>query len=994
MSSPEWRFAGFRLDLANACLWRGAEALTVTPKAFEVLHYLVTHPDRLVTKDMLLDAVWPETAVSDAVVRVAIGELRRALGDMVRAPRFIATVPRRGYRFLAPVTQTTPSEALRLTSPAAPLTPLLPLPAAAGSHVRPAATPFVGREAVLVRLHAALAQARQGMRQLLFLTGEPGIGKTAVVETFAAQLTTDPTVWLASGQCVEHYGLGEPYLPVLEALGQLCRGPAGARLGSLLRQQAPTWLVQMPWLLTAADRDHLQQELLGTTRERMLREFAEVLETFTAETPLVLVLEDLHWSDHATLDLVSLLARRRAPAQFLLLGTFRPVETIVHSHPLHTVAQDLQRYGHATALPLAPLQAEAVTAYLTARFPGHQFPTSLAQWLWKHTDGNALFLVTMVSALVERGVFAEHAGHWHLRQPLDAVELGVPEGVRPLLEQQLERLPTEVQEVLEVASVAGITFADVAVASALETPIAQMEIWCEALTRYQVLQPVGLTQWPDGTVTTHYTFTHALYQQAAYERIRVVRRIQLHHRLGTLLEAAYGARAGEIAAELAMHFEHGRDYHRAVQYLQQAGENALRRLANHEAIQLLTKGLKLLTTLPDTRERSQQELSLQTTLGPALIATRGYAAPDVAHAYARARDLCRSMGDTPQLFVALRGLQTFHAVRAELPMAAALAEELLRLAHHQHAPTLLVFAHLSLGSTLFHCGAFVQALVHLEQGMPLNIPQQEHDPAFLYGRSAGVVCISWAALALWLLGYPEQALQKSHEAITWARQLAQPLSLAFALDWTAWLHLLRREPQAAQDQAEAAMSLCTEQGFAQLLAFGRLLRGWALATRQQGEDGIAHIHQGLAAYQATGAAVGRPQQLALLAEAYGQVRQAEAGLGVLTEALAVVAQTGERSYEAELHRLTGQLLLARSGAQHTEAEACFCRALDVARHQQAKSWELRAAMSLARLWQQQGKRAAAHRLLAAVYSWFTEGFDTTDLREAAALLDALALGGE
>ena len=354
----------------------------------------------------------------------------------------------------------------------------------------------------------------------------------------------------------------------------------------------------------------------------------------------------------------------------------------------------------------------------------------------------------------------------------------------------------------------------------------------------------------------------------------------------------------------------------------------------------------MLTTLPDTPERSQQELILQTTLGPALIATRGYAAPDVAHTYARARDLCRRMGDTPQLFVALRGLQTFYAVRAELQMATEVAEELLLLAQRQHDPTLLVFAHLSLGSTLFHSGAFVQARVHLEQGMGLNVPPPEHAPAFLYGHGAGVVCLSWVALALWLLGYPDQALQRSREALTLARQLAQPFSLAFALDWAAWLHQLRREPQATQDQAEAAMALCTEQGFAQLLAFGRLLRGWALAARQQGEDGIAHIHQGLTAYQATGAAVGRPQYLALLAEAHGQVRQAEAGLAGLTEALTVVGQTGERSYEAEIHRLTGQLLLVRSRTYHMEAEACFRRALDVARRQQAKSLELRAAMSL------------------------------------------------
>jgi predicted ATPase len=291
---------------------------------------------------------------------------------------------------------------------------------------------------------------------------------------------------------------------------------------------------------------------------------------------------------------------------------------------------------------------------------------------------------------------------------------------------------------------------------------------------------------------------------------------------------------------------------------------------------------------------------------------------------------------------------------------------------------------------LFHSGTFVQARVHLEQGMALNVPPLEQAPAFLYGHGAGVVCIFWLALTLWLLGYPDQAQQRGHEALTRARQLAQPFGLAFTLDWATWLHQLRREPQATQDQAEAAMALCTEQGFAQLLAFGRLLRGWVLAVRQQGEDGIAHIHQGLAAYQATGAAVGRPQQLALLAEAHGQVGQAEVGLEVLTEALTVVGQTGERSYEAEIYRLTGQLLLARSAAHHTEAEACFRQALDVARRQQAKSLELRAAASLSRLWQQQGKRTEAYDLLAPVYGWFTEGFDTADLQDARALLEELA----
>ena len=244
------------------------------------------------------------------------------------------------------------------------------------------------------------------------MTGEAGIGKTAVVEAFRAAVATDPAVWLAAGQCVEHYGTGEAYLPVLEALGQLCRGPGGERLVGLLQQHAPTWLVQMPWLLTAAHREQLRDELQGVTRERMLREFAEVVDTLTAETPLVLILEDLHWSDYATLDLLALLARRRTPAHLLVLGTYRPVEAIVHHHPLRTVVQDLQRHGHATELPLALLSAEAVAAYLAARFPQQQFPAALAPWLHQRTDGHPLFLVTLVQAFVERGVLHEHDGCW------------------------------------------------------------------------------------------------------------------------------------------------------------------------------------------------------------------------------------------------------------------------------------------------------------------------------------------------------------------------------------------------------------------------------------------------------------------------------------------------------------------------------------------------------------------------------------------------------
>jgi DNA-binding winged helix-turn-helix (wHTH) protein/predicted ATPase len=985
-----WHFGPFRLDLTQAALWRAEQLVPLRPKTLALLAYLVAHAGQLVTKEALLDAVWPETAVGDGVLKTSIGELRKALGETAKVPRWIATVQRRGYRFVAPVTQLAPS------GPATAVVPALP----------PVATrPLIEREAVLHHLHAALAQARQGMRQVVFLMGEPGIGKTAAVEAFAAQVSTASTVWLATGQCVEHYGTGEPYLPVLEALGQLCRGPGGAHLVSLLRQQAPTWLVQLPWLLTPTDREQLPQEVQGVTRERMLRECAEVLESLTAETVLVLVLEDLHWSDYATVDLLALLMRRREPACLLLLGTFRAVETIVHGHPLRTVVQDLQRAGYGTALPLAPLSAAAVAAYLAARFPGPPLPAALAPWLHEHTDGNPLFLVTMVSALVERGVLVEQAGNWSLQGPLDAAALGVPDGVRPLLEQQIERLPAVAQQVLEVASVAGGTFAAAVVAAGLEQPVAQVEPWCEGLARYQLLQPLGLHHWPDGTVSTRYTFTHALYQQTAYERLGVGRRAQLHQRLGTRLEAAYGSQAHDIAAELAEHFVRGHETARAVQYLQQAGENAMRRCAHPEAIRLFTQGLEVLSTLPESPERFQRELGLQVPLGTAWARLRGWGASEVGQAYTRARVLCECLGATSQLLVVLLGQFFWCLQQAKLQTTQELGEHLLTLAQRQSNPVFLLATHVTLGMTLFLRGAVAPAHAHLAQGNALYVPADHHALVARYSLDFGVLARCFAALSLWLLGAPAQALAQMHEARTLAEELSHPYSLAFVLVHMMRLQQWRRDVSETLKGAETVMVFCAEHGFEQYFSHARLQHGWALVAQGYTEEGLEQLRQGLSADLATGPALWRPYYFAVLAEGYGQAGAADEGLRVLNEALTIVQDTGERVWEAELSRLRGELLLhtrrqpsmpkgsLAHAAAHTplviEAAACFHQALAVARQQQARVLELRAAMSLARLWQQQGKRTAARELLAPIYGWFTEGFDTADLQEARALLEEL-----
>jgi predicted ATPase len=428
-----------------------------------------------------------------------------------------------------------------------------------------------------------------------------------------------------------------------------------------------------------------------------------------------------------------------------------------------------------------------------------------------------------------------------------------------------------------------------------------------------------------------------------------------------------------------------------VQNRRQAADNALRRHAHRETIHHLTVGLELLRSLPDTPERTRQELVLQTGLGPALMMAKGFAAPEVGHAYARARTLCQQVGTTPDLFPVLWGLFAFYLVRAEFLSAQELAEQCLSLAQQVNDPALLVEAHYAKGALLHLLGALVEARAHLERGMTLYDPQQHRALGALYGgQNPGVWCRTYMTFVLWLLGYPEQALRMSQEALALAEELAFPFDLAAAQHDRARLHQHRRDVQATQEWNDATRALATEQGYVLQLTRCTAIQGWVLVQRGQVEEGIEQLRQGLHAQRAVGAENLLPQVLAWLAEAHRRAEDAEAGLRVLAEALALVTATGGRVYEAEIYRLKGELLLQQALPDAAQAEVCFQQALDVARHQQARSWELRAAMSLSRLWQRQGKRREARALLAPIYGWFTEGFDTVDLQEAKVLLEELA----
>jgi predicted ATPase len=839
-----------------------------------------------------------------------------------------------------------------------------------------------------------LEEALEGRRQVIFVTGEAGIGKSTLVEAALERVAADHHVCVARGQCLEQYGASEAYLPVLDALARLCRGTGRELLVSLLKTQAPTWLAQMPWLTGAAEREALQREVVGATRERMLREMAEMVETLTASVPIALLLEDLHWSDYSTLDLISYLARRREPARLLLLGTYRPADVSLSQRPLTAIKQELQMHRQCEELRLTFLTEDAIAEYLATRFPEHRFPAEFARLLHQRTEGNPLFLVNLVDYLLTGRLIGQTEGRWTMNAAVPEVELGVPESIRQMIENQVNNLGKEEQRVLETASVAGVEFSALAVACGLDTDVIRVEESCDELARrQQFLRPVGSHTLPGGLLTTRYSFIHALYQNAIYERVAAARRARLHQRIGERWENIYGEAAGEIAAELAMRFEQGGDFGRALKYLQQAAENATRRFANREAAGLARHGLELLGLLPETSDRVRQELMLQIALCVPLAATEGYGSAEVEKHYDRARELCRQLGESSHLSSVLSGLLRFYIIRARLAEARDMAQQLLRVAESEQDTTLLVEAHFALGVAFVNMGEFRLAWEHLERGISLYDPRQQSAYLFFYGHDPGVVCRAFGSWALWSLGYTDQAQERNREALAAARELRHPETLCFALFFAAWMYQLRCESQKTLALAEAVIAHANEHGLAQWSAFGTSLHGWALAKAGQRGEGIKQMRAALAAYKAIGSEISRPHFLALLAEALAEDGQLEEGLNILAEAMAAAENSGDRYYEAELCRLRGELSLrldADKQSAESRAKENYLRAIEIARQQNARAFELRTALSLCRLWKQQGRRAEAHSMLSEIYDWFTEGFDTSEIKEARALIEELS----
>ena len=852
--------------------------------------------------------------------------------------------------------------------------------------LRAASTPFVGRDEELALLERRWQQAKAGEGSVVLISGEPGIGKSRVAQVLLERLATEPHTRLRCFCSPHHQDSAlHPIIAQMEhAAGFRRDDTAEQRLDKLeallaqatndLQEAAPliAELLSIPTGERYPPLDLTPQK----RKEKTLRALLAQVEGLAARQPVLMLFEDAHWSDPTSLELLDLIVDRAPTLPLLLIVTYRQAPTYSAFAPPwagrpHVSMMSLNR--------LPPRQRADMIAGMTS---GKALPREIAEQIVERTDGVPLFVEELTKAVVESGMLTDAGDRYTAAGPMPA--LAIPTTLHASLLARLDRL-APVREVAQIGAALGRQFSHELISAVAPMPRQQLDDALAQLVSAELIYRRGTP--PDA----EYTFKHALVQDAAYSTLLRSRRQQLHARIAATLEGQFPDVVTIQPALLAQHCEEAGLTEKAVTYWFKAGQQAIARSAMTEAISQLRKGLDLLSRLPDDDARRTEELKLQTALGHALVAAKGFSAAEPGEVYDRARQLCEELNRPPQLASVLHGQLVYRFVRADLDQAVFHAQEMLRLGETLSD---VRWRHLGLYFSGVLCsvmGKFTEASAHCEEALSL------WDPDFrtfaVAPQDPYLVVRLYYYRALLCLGHVDKARHLRAEALTEARGLS-PFNVAYSL-YLAWIGdwAMHGVPKAEAmlRSANEALAISNEQGFALWLASGIAMRGWSLGMLGRAPEGIALLYDGIAKSQDTGCGIVVPFWLAVLAEVYGHVGEFEEGLKRLAEAEAMIETTQERWPEAEVHRLRGQLLLSMH--ESSAAEDSFRRALDVARKQSARFWELRASIGLARLWRDQGKSAEACDLLAPVYAWFTEGFDTTVLLEAKALLDELAQSG-
>jgi len=948
-------FDTFDLDEANATLLRGGKPVPLAPTPFALLCALARQPGSLLTKNALLDEVWGHRFVSESVLKTAISEVRTALGDDPRQPRFIETVSRRGYRFIGVPTAVPASRSPSVTR------------SAVGSLQERS---FIGREEALSRLRSAWDSACSGKRMVVWVAGEPGIGKTTLIEHFVAGLGDIACV---RGQCVEQYGAGEPYLPVLEALGELCRNDTA--VAPLLRAAAPTWLLQLPWLSTAEERDALRRELAGVSPDRMLREIGEVFDRYTEHRPLLLVTEDLHWSDRATIHLIDYIARRRGSGRLMWLASFRLAEVVVLDHPLGSLRHELRLHGLCEEIVLDPFSEREVAEYVAGRSPSMAADEAFVHALHERTDGVPLFVGHVLKDIIT------HARQGGEEAPDEAgrlARMAVPENLAAIIDHYIAKLPGDQRALLAAAAVCGVEFRVSKLSHVLARDAGSIGETCGELAREQFwLVAPRAEEARDGTEPP-YAFRHALFRQVLYERMAPPVRAQLHRKVGAALERERAAGVPVTAAQLAMHFERGGEPMTALRYYVEAADAALSHFAPDECMGFTERGLALLDQTPQRTERNALEIALGTLRGLAafrLLGVGGEAKSALQRAYAR-------LDDAPQHSMRGRLLHGFGfmlCLRADYAQALAVADRAEALASATNDPALLSSACTVHGLVDHLQGrpgaarAWLERGLYLAERLDVSLDEFAADPQ--------VTLLGFLSIPLLHLGLVEQARGCLQRANARAGDRGWPMARLIAIWQSALFEVRLGNAERVAALADEMRTLVDEYSLAHGRNGCRWFRGWADARMGKPIDGYRRIREAYEENTRVGMLAGGSETLGYAAEALLHAGDYDAAQRELEEALRFASKHAERVYLTQLFLIEAGI--ARARGDHPAAHASVVRAVEEARAQEAPWLELN---SLVELCEGGGATAADRHAIAELVDRLPETIGTTAFTRARALL--------
>jgi serine/threonine protein kinase/tetratricopeptide (TPR) repeat protein len=790
----------------------------------------------------------------------------------------------------------------------------------------------VGRATERDALRSAWSAACAGQSSLVTIAGEPGIGKTTLIEDFLVDVAASETPSLIGrGRCSETLAATEAYLPILEALETLVRS-GGEPVQRVLKQLAPTWHLQIaPLTLEDSSAERIRQEIRSASPQRVKREIRAFLQEVSRQTVIALFLDDVHWADPATVDLLAYLARGFGDMRLLLVTTHRVSELLLSGHALASLLLDLQAKGVARELLLPFLEHVDVERYLELEFSGHEFPDAFARLVHTRTEGSPLFMVDMLADLRNRGVIRSDP-EWHLADDVPAIERELPASVRSMIQRRLDHVRDEDVRLLRIASVQGNNFDATVVADAAELTVVEVEERLDTLARvHSLVRLVEERELPDGTITARYQFVHVLYQNALHASLTPARRSALSAAVARSLQTHYGPQLGPVASRIAFLFEAAREFRLAAHAYGVAAEHAAQLVAHREAATLARRGLTALHHLPETPERTDIELTLLVSLGVALQITEGYISAEGRRTYLRARDLCRALGNRPELFPSLWGLWMFSICTGDFDAAVDLANELVTMAATGR-PQDRVRAAWARGTTSLHRGSPIDALQHFERGLESYREEDDRVDRHLYGHDAGITCRAFGGWARWFVGQSDEAVADVEAACDVAAKLSHPQSFAFALIIAGNVHQGRGDEERTLVRATEARGLAEREGLPQFLEWSRCQVGWALARRGSIDEGYAMVTDALQALSQIGSAVGQPYFSAARAEIFATTRPAEA-LEVIDDALDQSRSSGERMYDAELLRLKAVALGARGDAD--SAERFVDEAIEVARAQGA-----------------------------------------------------------